>query len=158
MLTVNKRNDKRFSNRGYSLFFLIGIFQNHLWLIPNKLKWQDCKIFTKLVKMGNNSLSCWLKGSEHDISNFVNVSVYWVLHIIYSSNTAANSVSNMIAWIKIQENLLRFLCIWVKRWDFWKTTQIPKMYWNYKETSKKQILWGNKKASAIHSCVCLKIY
>ena len=46
---LNKRNDKHFSNRGYSLFFLIGIFLNHLWLIPNILKWQNCKIFTKLV-------------------------------------------------------------------------------------------------------------
>ena len=45
----NKRNDKRFNNRGYSLFFLMGIFLKHLWLIPNILKWQDCKIFTKVV-------------------------------------------------------------------------------------------------------------
>ena len=49
ILWLNKRNNKRFSNRGYSLFFLIGIFLNHLWLIPNILKWQNCKIFTKLV-------------------------------------------------------------------------------------------------------------
>ena len=46
---INKRNDKRFNNRGYSLFILMGIFLKHLWLIPNILKWQDCKIFTKLV-------------------------------------------------------------------------------------------------------------
>ena len=26
----NKRNDKRFNNRGYSLFFLMGIFLKHL--------------------------------------------------------------------------------------------------------------------------------
>ena len=45
----NKRNDKRFDNRGYSLFFLMGIFLKHLWLIPNILKWQDRKIFTKLI-------------------------------------------------------------------------------------------------------------
>ena len=45
----NKKNDKRFNNRGYSLFFLIDIFLKHLWLIPNILKWQNCKIFTKLV-------------------------------------------------------------------------------------------------------------
>ena len=45
----NKRNDERFNNRGYSLFFLMGIFWKPLWLIPNILKWQDCKIFTKLV-------------------------------------------------------------------------------------------------------------
>ena len=28
--TYNKRNDKRFNNRGYSLFFLMGIFLKHL--------------------------------------------------------------------------------------------------------------------------------
>ena len=31
------------------IIFLMGIFLNHLWLIPNILKWQDSKIFTKLV-------------------------------------------------------------------------------------------------------------
>ena len=45
----NKRNDKHFNNRHYSLFFLMGVFLKHLWLIPNILKWQDYKIFTKLV-------------------------------------------------------------------------------------------------------------
>ena len=44
-----KGNDKRFNNCGYSLFFLMGIFLKHLWLIPNILKWQDWKILTKLV-------------------------------------------------------------------------------------------------------------
>ena len=34
----NKRNDKRFNNRAYSLFFLLDIFLNHLQLIPNILK------------------------------------------------------------------------------------------------------------------------
>ena len=43
------KNDKRFNNRGYSLFFLMGIFFKHLRFIPSILKWQDCKIFTKLV-------------------------------------------------------------------------------------------------------------
>ena len=46
---TNKRNNKRFNNRGYSLSFLLGIFLKRLWLIPNILKWQDCKIFAKLV-------------------------------------------------------------------------------------------------------------
>ena len=35
ILRLNKRNDKRFNNRGYSLFFLMDIFLKHLWLIPN---------------------------------------------------------------------------------------------------------------------------
>ena len=33
----NKRNDKRFNNRGYSLFFFMDIFLKHLPLIPNIL-------------------------------------------------------------------------------------------------------------------------
>ena len=53
----NKRNDKRFNNRGYSLFFLMGIFLKHLSLIPNILKWQDFKIFTKLVSLQTPSRS-----------------------------------------------------------------------------------------------------
>ena len=28
---------------------LMGIFLKHLWSIPSILKWQDCKIFTKLL-------------------------------------------------------------------------------------------------------------
>ena len=51
----NKKSDKRFNNRGYSLLFLMGIFLKHLWLIPNILKWQNCKIFTKLVPSQNPS-------------------------------------------------------------------------------------------------------
>ena len=33
----------------YLLFILMGIFLKHLWLIPNILQWQDCKILIKLV-------------------------------------------------------------------------------------------------------------
>ena len=51
----NKKSDKRFNNRGYSLLFLMGIFLKHLWLIPNILKWQSCKIFTALVPSQNPS-------------------------------------------------------------------------------------------------------
>ena len=40
---------QRFSNRGLSLFFLMGIFLNNPWLISNILKSEDCKIFTKLL-------------------------------------------------------------------------------------------------------------
>ena len=38
-LINNKKNAKRFNSRGYSLFFLMGIFLKHLWLIPNILNW-----------------------------------------------------------------------------------------------------------------------
>ena len=51
ILTSNKRNDKRFNNCAYALFFLMAIFLKHLWSIPNILKWQDCNIFTKLVPL-----------------------------------------------------------------------------------------------------------
>ena len=53
----NKRNDKRLNNRTYSLFFVMAIFVKHLWLIPNKLKWQDCQIFTRLVPFQTPSQS-----------------------------------------------------------------------------------------------------
>ena len=50
-LNINKRNNKCFNNCADSLFFLMVIFLKHLWLIPNILKWQDCKIFTRLVPL-----------------------------------------------------------------------------------------------------------
>ena len=40
----------------YPLFFLMGTFLKHLRLIPNILKWQHCKIFTKLVPSQTPSL------------------------------------------------------------------------------------------------------
>ena len=43
---INKKNDKHFNNRGYSLFFVMGIFLKHLGLIPNILKWKAWKILT----------------------------------------------------------------------------------------------------------------
>ena len=49
-LKYNKENDERFNHREYSLFFLMGIF-----LIPNILKWQKCKTFTKLAPSQNLS-------------------------------------------------------------------------------------------------------
>ena len=45
----NKRNDKRFNNRDYSLFLLMGILLKHMPLISNILKRQERKIFTKLA-------------------------------------------------------------------------------------------------------------
>ena len=45
----NKKNEKHFNKRDYSLLFLMGIFRKHLRLIPNILKRQDCKIFTELI-------------------------------------------------------------------------------------------------------------
>ena len=37
--------------------FLMVIILKHLWSIPNILKWQDCKIFTKLVPSQTHSRS-----------------------------------------------------------------------------------------------------
>ena len=37
-LLPNKRNDKRFNYRSYSLFCFMGIVLKHLWLIPNILR------------------------------------------------------------------------------------------------------------------------
>ena len=61
--TVNKRNDKRFNNCGYLLLFLMGIFLKHIWLIPNILKWHDCKIFTNVVPSQTPSRSSHLRCS-----------------------------------------------------------------------------------------------
>ena len=58
-LKINKRNDKCFNNCSYSLFLLMSIFLKHLWLITNILKWQDCKIFTKLVPSQTPSRSSY---------------------------------------------------------------------------------------------------
>ena len=61
----NKSNGKRFNNRVYSLFFIMNIFLKHLWLIPNILKQQSCKIFTKLAPSPTPSRSnhqkCFVK-------------------------------------------------------------------------------------------------
>ena len=61
----NKRNDKRFNNRDYSLFLLMGIFLKHLPLISNILKRQDWKIFTNLAPSQTPSRSsrqrCFVK-------------------------------------------------------------------------------------------------
>ena len=44
---------------------LMGIFLKHPWLMPNILKWQDCKIFTKQVPSQTPSrsshLGCFVK-------------------------------------------------------------------------------------------------
>ena len=63
----NKKIDKRFKNRNYSLFFLMGIFLKHVWLIPNILKWQNCKILTKLVHSQNPSRISHLRCSVKKI-------------------------------------------------------------------------------------------
>ena len=44
-LKKKNKNDKRYNNRDYSLFFLIDIFFERLWLIPNILKWTELQHF-----------------------------------------------------------------------------------------------------------------
>ena len=83
----NNRNDKRFNNRAYLLLFLMGIFLKHLWLIPNILKWQDCKIFTKLVPSQTPSRSshrrCSVeKGVLKNLRNFTGKHLCWSLFLI----------------------------------------------------------------------------
>ena len=81
----NKR--KRFNNHAYSLFFLMTIFLKHLWLIPDILKWQDCKIFTKLVLLQTPSRSshrrCSAKnGALKNLWNFTGKNLCWSLFLI----------------------------------------------------------------------------
>ena len=71
MKRLNKKNDKGFNNRDYSLFFLIDIFLQQLWLIPNILKWQNCKIFTKLFPSQASSRSSHQRCSVKNI--FLNI-------------------------------------------------------------------------------------
>ena len=40
---------QKFEQSRLFIIFLIGIFLKDLSFIPNMLKWQDCKIFKKLV-------------------------------------------------------------------------------------------------------------
>ena len=53
----NKKNDKQFQQSHLFMIFLNGHLSEHLWLIPNILKWRNCKIFTKLVPSQNPSRS-----------------------------------------------------------------------------------------------------
>ena len=87
IIKTNMRNDKRFNNRAYSLFFLMNIFLKHLWLIPNILKWQDCMIFTKLVSLQTPSRSSHQrrsveKGVLKNLRNFTGKHLYWNLFLI----------------------------------------------------------------------------
>ena len=88
MLILERRcprsTDKRFNNSGYSLFFLMGIFLKYLWLIPNILKWENCKIFTKLVPLQNPSTSsdrsCSVrKGNLKNLQNWKGKHLRWSL-------------------------------------------------------------------------------
>ena len=75
----NKRNDKRFSNHNYSLFFLMGIFLKHLF---------DCKmIFTKLAPSQAPSRSSHQrysvkKGVLKNSRNFEGKRLCWSLFLI----------------------------------------------------------------------------
>ena len=85
-MKLNKKNDKRFNNRGYLLFFLMGIFLKHLWLIPNIFKWQDGKTFTMLVPSQTPSRSnhrrCSVKKGVVKLRNFAGKYLCWSLFLI----------------------------------------------------------------------------
>ena len=73
-------------NRGYSIFFLMGIFLNHLWLILNILKWQNCKIFTKLVPsqtlLRSSHQKCSVKKGVFKNLRKLTGKQYWSLFLI----------------------------------------------------------------------------
>ena len=73
-----QENDKCFNNRSYVLLLLMCIFLKHLRLIPNISKWQDWKIFTKLVPSQNPS---W------DIQNLIITSLWlwWRYRFLYNN-------------------------------------------------------------------------
>ena len=62
----------------------MGIFLKDLWLIPNILKWQDCKIFNKLVPSQtpsrNSRQRCSVKeGALKNLRNFIARYLCWSL-------------------------------------------------------------------------------
>ena len=66
---------------------LMVIFLKHLWFIPNILKWQKRKIFTKLVPLQTSSRSsqqrCSLKKDVlKNLWNFTEKHLYWSLFLI----------------------------------------------------------------------------
>ena len=66
---------------------LMSIFLKHLWLIPNILKWRDCKIFTKLVPSQTPSRKsnqrCSVKeGVLRNLRNFTGKDLCWSLFLI----------------------------------------------------------------------------
>ena len=81
----NKKNNKRFNSHGYLLFFFMGTFLKHLWLIPNiLLKWRNCKIFTKLVPSQMPSRSSHQRFSVKEdilktLQNFTGKDLHWSL-------------------------------------------------------------------------------
>ena len=64
-IIINQQQEKRWTFTRllifFFFFFLMGIFLKHLWLIPNILKWQNCKIFTNLVPSQNPSRRSYWK-------------------------------------------------------------------------------------------------
>ena len=64
----------------------MGIFLKHLWLIPNILKWQDCKMFTTLVPSRTRSRSSHLRSSVKkdvlkNLRNFTGKHLCWSLFL-----------------------------------------------------------------------------
>ena len=115
---LNKRNDKSFSNRGYSLFFFIGVFLNHLWLIPNILKWQNYKIFTKLVPsqtlLRSSHRRCSVKtGVFKNLQKFTGKHLCYSLFLIrlqvFRPATLLNSDSNTDIFLWNLPNFLKVI-------------------------------------------------
>ena len=100
------KNDKRFNNRGYSLFFLMGIFLKHLWLIANRLKWRNCKIFTKPVTSQTPSRSSHRRCSVKkdilkNLQNFTGKTCVGVCFKLYLKETPTQLFSSEICEIFI---------------------------------------------------------
>ena len=112
----NKTNDKGFNNRAYLLCFLMVIFLKHLWLITNILKWQDCKIFTKLVPLqtpsrSSHQRSSVKKGVLKNLRNFIGKHLYWSLFLI-KLQTFRSTAS-----LRRDSNIGFFL------WNFWNFSE-----------------------------------
>ena len=83
MLSKNKRSDKRFNNRGYSLFFLMGIFLKHLTdskytKMTGVQDFYQASSFTDPFQKQPPVVFC-KKCALENLRNFIGKHLYWSL-------------------------------------------------------------------------------
>ena len=98
---IKTKQEKRltFQQSRLFIFFLMDIFLNHLWLIPNILKWQNCKIFTKLVPsqtlLRSSNQKCSAKKRVFkNLRKHAGKHLYWSLFLIKPQALRPASILN----------------------------------------------------------------
>ena len=120
------RETIRFNNRVYSLFFLMGIFLMHLWLTE---KWQDCKIFTKLVPSQTPSRSshrrCSVKeGVVKNLQNFTGKHQRWSLFQIKLQAKVCNFIKRRLQHMCFPVKFRKFLTTPISK-NIWERLLMP---------------------------------